>query len=62
MSDTPRDPDAQQRYQWRLYTATAAGMAFFAGMLANNWLQRHVRFGAPPPTSTTPTPPLPAQP
>jgi hypothetical protein len=57
-----RDNDAQQRYQWRLYTATTAGIAFFAGMLANNWLQRHVRFGAPTlskytadPTTTRPT-------
>jgi hypothetical protein len=57
-----RDNDAQQRYQWRLYTATTAGIAFFAGMLANNWLQRHVRFGAPPSPSTPPTQPLPAQP
>lgn len=37
----PKLLHVQDRYTWRLYTAAAAGMGFFAGMLANNWLQRH---------------------
>lgn len=49
MNDMMPSPNARDRYQQRLYTIATATVAFLAGMLANNYIERRLRAAPEPP-------------